>query len=207
MALLNLCLKKNCNYLLLKHSSKKGNTLKVKKCSLDGILLIEPTVFTDDRGFFLESYQKERYYKAGVTENFVQDNHSRSLKHVLRGLHFTKNKPQAQLLTVMRGKIFDVVVDIREGSPTYGQWFGTELNDEGPRQIYMAHGFAHGFCVLSEYADLHYKVSQCYEPSDEGGLLWNDTDICIDWPISNPIISKRDENHPCFKDFTWNAST
>ena len=175
--------------------------MKVTKCSLNGILLIEPSVYTDDRGFFLESYQEERYCGVGVTENFVQDNHSRSMKHILRGLHFTKNKPQAQLLTVMRGKIFDVVVDIRKDSQTFGQWFGTALSDEGPRQIYMPHGFAHGFCVLSEFADLHYKVSQRYEPGDEGGLLWNDPDICIDWPISNPIVSSRDRNHSYFKDF------
>ena len=174
--------------------------MKLTKCPLNGILLIEPSVFTDDRGFFLESYQQERYAEIGVKDNFVQDNHSRSMRHVLRGLHFTKNKPQAQLLTVMRGKIFDVVVDIRKDSQTFGQWFGTQLGDSGPRQIYMAHGFAHGFCVLSEYADLHYKVSQRYEPGDEGGLLWNDPDICIDWPISTPIISSRDENHAYFKD-------
>lgn len=174
--------------------------MKVTKCSLNGILLIEPAVFTDDRGFFLESYQEERYYGIGVTANFVQDNHSRSMKHVLRGLHFTKNKPQAQLLTVMRGKIFDVVVDIRKDSQTFGQWFGTELSDAGPRQIYMADGFAHGFCVLSDYADLHYKVSQRYDPSDDGGLRWNDPGIEIDWPVNTPVMSNRDRNHPLLKD-------
>ena len=157
-------------------------------------------MFTDDRGFFLESYQEERYYGIGVTANFVQDNHSRSMKHVLRGLHFTKNKPQAQLLTVMRGKIFDVVVDIRKDSQTFGQWFGTELSDAGPRQIYMADGFAHGFCVLSDYADLHYKVSQRYDPSDDGGLRWNDPGIEIDWPVNTPVMSNRDRNHPLLKD-------
>ncbi len=174
--------------------------MKATKCSFDGILLIEPAVYTDDRGFFLESFEKERYRELGITDEFVQDNHSRSARNVLRGLHFTRKKPQAQIVTVMRGKIFDVVVDIRKNSPTFGEWFGTELSDEGPRQIYMAHGFAHGFCVLSEYADLHYKVSQRYEPGDEGGLLWNDPDICIDWPISTPIVSSRDGNHAYFKD-------
>jgi dTDP-4-dehydrorhamnose 3,5-epimerase len=174
--------------------------LKVTKCSLNGILLIEPAVFKDDRGFFLENYQELNYKRIGVTENFVQDNHSRSKRNVLRGLHFTKNKPQAQLLTVIRGKIFDVVVDIRKDSETFGKWFGIELSDAGPRQIYMAHGFAHGFCVLSDYADLHYKVSQHYEPDDEGGLLWNDPDISIEWPINNPIVSSRDRRHSILKE-------
>lgn len=174
--------------------------MKVEKCILNGILVIEPDVFADERGFFLESYQQERYHEIGVADDFVQDNHSRSEKHVLRGLHFTTNKPQTQLLTVMRGKIFDVVVDIRKDSKTFGQWFGTELTDSGPRQIYMTHGFAHGFCVLSDYADLHYKVSQFYEPGDEGGLLWNDPDICINWPISTPKVSKRDKNHSYLKE-------
>lgn len=173
--------------------------MKVTSCSLNGVLIIEPDVFADGRGFFLECYQQEQYHKIGVTENFVQDNHSRSVKHVLRGLHFTTNKPQAQLLTVMRGKIFDVVVDIRKDSKTFGQWFGVELSDAGPRQIYMAHGFAHGFCVLSEYADLHYKVSQRYDPRDEGGLQWNDPDVGIEWPICEPIISERDRNHPSLR--------
>lgn len=170
--------------------------MKVETCSLEGILLIESKVYADERGFFLESYERERYLAAGIAEEFVQDNHSRSARNVLRGLHFTRSKPQAQLLTVMRGTIFDVVVDIRKGSPSFGRWFGTELSDKGPRQIYMPHGFAHGFCVLSEYADLHYKVSQRYDPEDEGGLLWNDRDVKIQWPIRQPIISQRDLLHP-----------
>ncbi|RLS97966.1 MAG: dTDP-4-dehydrorhamnose 3,5-epimerase [Planctomycetota bacterium] len=169
--------------------------MKVSKCPLEGILLIEPNMYADDRGFFLESFEQERYREMGITEEFVQDNHSRSRKNVLRGLHFTRNRPQAQIVTVMRGKIFDVVVDIRKDSPTFGKWFGTELSDEGPRQIYMAHGFAHGFCVLSDYADLHYKVSQRYDPSDEGGLIWNDGEVNIDWPIKAPFISVRDQKH------------
>ncbi len=169
--------------------------MKATKCSLEGILLIEPAVYADDRGFFLESFEKERYRKLGITDEFVQDNHSRSARNVLRGLHFTKKKPQAQILTVMRGKIFDVVVDIRKDSPTFGKWMGTELSDEGPRQIYMAHGFAHGFCVLSDYADLHYKVSQRYDPNDDGGLIWNDSQVQVDWPIKNPVISERDLQH------------
>jgi dTDP-4-dehydrorhamnose 3,5-epimerase len=170
--------------------------MKAKKCSLDGILLIEPSVYADDRGFFLESFESKRYRELGIKDEFIQDNHSRSVKNVLRGLHFTRKKPQAQILTVMRGKIFDVVVDIRKDSLTFGKWMGTELSDEGLRQIYMAHGFAHGFYVLSDYADLHYKVSQQYEPSDEGGLLWNDENLGIKWPVLNPTVSARDQAFP-----------
>jgi dTDP-4-dehydrorhamnose 3,5-epimerase len=169
--------------------------MKVSKCHLEGILLIEPNIYADDRGFLLESFEQERYRELGIAEDFVQDNHSRSRKNVLRGLHFTRNKPQSQIVTVMRGRIFDVVVDIRKDSSTFGKWFGTELGDQGPRQIYMAHGFAHGFCVLSDWADLHYKVSQRYDPSDEGGLIWNDGEVKIDWPIKDPVISERDARH------------
>lgn len=174
--------------------------MKVRKCPLEGILLIEPATFGDQRGLFRETYERERYMAMGITEEFVQDNHSRSAKNVLRGLHFTRRKPQSQLLTVIRGKIFDVVVDIRRDSPTFGKWFGTELTDEGLCQIYMPHGFAHGFCVLSDYADLHYKVSQRYDPHDEGGLRWDDTDVGIDWPVRVPVISDRDGKHPLFRE-------
>ena len=172
--------------------------MKISKCKLDGILLIEPKLYSDDRGFFLESFEQKKYQDLGMVEEFIQDNHSRSQKNVLRGLHFTKNKPQAQIVTVIRGKVFDVVVDIRKNSPTFGQWFGTELSSEGTRQIYMPHGFAHGFCVLSECADLHYKVSQPYDSADDGGLIWNDNQIKIDWPIADPIISKRDLSNASF---------
>ena len=169
--------------------------MKTSKCYLDGILLIEPDVYYDERGFFLESFQKQRYAEVGITEEFVQDNHSRSGKNVLRGLHFTRKKAQSQIVTVMRGKIFDVVVDIRKDSPTFGKWFGTELSDEGHRQIYMPHGFAHGFCVLSDWADLHYKVSQIYDPTDEDGIVWNDKKIKIDWPLKDPTVAARDACH------------
>jgi len=169
--------------------------MKVSKCHLDGVYLIEPLIYNDERGFFLEIFEQERYRELGIVEDFVQENHSRSNKNVLRGLHFTINRPQSQIVTVIRGRIFDVVVDIRKDSPTFGKWFGTELSDEGPRQIYMAHGFAHGFCVLSDYADLHYKVSQKYNLSNERGLIWNDVDIKIDWPIKDPVISERDSRH------------
>lgn len=174
--------------------------MKITKCQLDGVLLIDPSRYADERGFFLESYQRDRYHAAGITEEFVQDNHSRSAKNVLRGMHYTKNTPQAQILTVMRGKIFDVVVDVRRDSPTFGKWFGTVLSDEGSRQIYMPHGFAHGFCVLSEFADLHYKVSAEYDPKDEGGLHWNDPDVGIAWPVTNPTVSDRDQKHSMLRD-------
>lgn len=170
--------------------------MKIVAQPFPGVIVLEPDLFEDTRGFFLESFEQERYRVLGIAENFVQDNHSHSRKSVLRGLHFTKRKPQAQIVTVIRGKIFDVVVDVREGSSTFGKWFGIELCDKGPRQVYMAHGFAHGFCVLSDYADLHYKASQRYDPSDDGGLRWNDSDIGIEWPISTPVISERDKNLP-----------
>ena len=173
--------------------------MNITRTPLEGLLLIEPRCFQDERGFFLESYEQERYQAMGMMEDFVQDNHSRSARNVLRGLHFTRRNPQAQILTVMRGNIFDVVVDIRKDSPTFGKWFGVELSDEGIRQMYMPHGFAHGFCVLSEYADLHYKVSQRYDSNDEGGLCWNDPDVGVEWPVCTPVISDRDRNHPLLR--------
>jgi len=172
--------------------------MKVSTCKLDGIFLIEPRIFGDERGFFMESFQIERYKEIGIAENFVQDNYSHSKKNVLRGMHFTKTNPQSQLLTVMQGRIFDVVVDIRKESSTFGEWFGGELSDNGLRQIYMPHGFAHGFFVLSDWADLHYKVSQTYNEKDNFGFIWNDENINIDWPISHQIISEKDKSLPKF---------
>ena len=166
--------------------------MKVTATPLDGLLLIEPRCFQDDRGFFLETYQSARYRAAGIADQFVQDNQSRSAKGVLRGLHFQVKRPQAQIVTVMRGRVFDVAVDLRLASPTFGQWFGVELSDTGLRQLYMAPSFAHGFCVLSDWADLHYKVSRFYDPHDEGGLLWNDPDVDIQWPIEAPQVAPRD---------------
>jgi dTDP-4-dehydrorhamnose 3,5-epimerase len=175
--------------------------MRVIETELRGVLIIEPRCFRDERGFFLESFQSSRYREAGIVDEFMQDNHSRSVKNVLRGLHFTVRQPQAQVVTVMHGKIFDVVVDLRKSSPTFGRWFGAELSDEGPRrQIYMAPGFAHGFCVLSEIADLHYKVSRFYDHADEGGLLWNDPQIGIRWPVKTPIVSKRDSAYPVLRE-------
>jgi dTDP-4-dehydrorhamnose 3,5-epimerase len=166
------------------------------------MLVIEPRCFGDERGFFLEIYQDARYQHARVPELFVQDNQSRSAKGVLRGLHFQIRRPQAQLVTVMRGRVFDVGVDLRSASPTFGRWFGVELSEEGPRQVYMAPGFAHGFCVLSDWADLHYKVSRRYDPADEGGLRWNDPQVGIEWPIEAPRVAARDAAYPVLRDLT-----
>ena len=173
--------------------------MNVTKCNLDGILLIEPKIFVDQRGFFRETYELERYMSAGVADEFVQDNHSRSYKNVLRGMHYTKQNTQSQLLTVISGAIFDVVVDIRRDSESFGKWFGAELISGGICQIFMPPGFAHGFCVLSDYADLHYKVSQSYDPLNEAGLRWDDTEVGIQWPIKNPIMSSRDKLHPLLR--------
>jgi dTDP-4-dehydrorhamnose 3,5-epimerase len=171
--------------------------MKIIKTPLKGFLAIELNIFEDDRGFFLETYREEHYKKAGIVDNFLQDNHSRSIKSVLRGMHFQMKKPQAQIVTVMRGKIFDVVVDLRKDSKTFGQWHSIELSENSKvRQVYMAPGFAHGFLVLSDFADLHYKVSGVYDPTDEGGLLWDDPDTGIKWPGDNFIISQRDLNFP-----------
>lgn len=170
--------------------------MRVELTPLAGLLLIEPRCFRDDRGFFLESFQAERYRANGIEDSFLQDNHSRSAIGVLRGLHFQVKRPQAQIVTVIRGAIFDVAVDLRSNSATFGRWYGVELSDDGPRQVYMAPGFAHGFCVLSEFADLHYKVSELYDPDDEGGVVWNDSDIGIRWPIEAPVVSQRDSAYP-----------
>jgi dTDP-4-dehydrorhamnose 3,5-epimerase len=166
---------------------------------LEGLLLIEPRCFEDERGFFLETFQAARYREAGISERFVQDNQSRSRKGVLRGLHFQVSRPQAQLVTVMRGRVFDVCVDVRPASSTFGRWFGVELGDTGPRQLYMAPGFAHGFCVLSDWADLHYKVSRHYDSTDEGGLRWNDPDVGIAWPIEAVQLAPRDAAYPVLR--------
>ena len=169
--------------------------IKVKKTSLEGFLILEPETFKDDRGFFLETFQDKSYKKAGITDKFVQDNQSRSSKGVLRGMHFQVKRPQAQIVTVMRGCIFDVGVDLRQNSRTFGQWYGVELSDFGQRQVYMAPGIAHGFCVLSDLADLHYKVSRFYDPDDECGMIWNDSEVNIDWPSITPLIHQRDATY------------
>ena len=169
--------------------------IKAKKTPLEGFLILELETFKDNRGFFLETFQEKSYKEVGIKDKFIQDNQSRSSKGVLRGMHFQVKRPQAQIVTVMRGCIFDVGVDLRQNSSTFGQWYGVELSDVGQRQVYMAPGIAHGFCVLSDLADLHYKVSRFYDPDDECGMVWNDSEVSIDWPLMTPLIHQRDATY------------
>jgi dTDP-4-dehydrorhamnose 3,5-epimerase len=167
--------------------------VNVVKTKLHGCIIIEPKVFGDERGFFLETFQTERYAAlAGITLPFVQDNYSRSSKAVLRGLHYQKTKPQGKLVRVVRGEVYDVAVDIRQGSPSFGQWEGVILSEENKKQFWVPPGFAHGFLVLSDVADFEYKCTDYYDPSDECGVLWNDPDLDIPWPIAKPILSDKD---------------
>ncbi len=174
--------------------------MNVVETALPGVLIIEPKAFGDHRGFFLETFQVERYREAGITLPFVQDNHSRSQRGVLRGLHFQKTRPQGKLVSVSRGAVYDVAVDIDPASATYGQFVGVELNDDNHRQMWVPPGYAHGFCVLSEVADFQYKCTDFYFPADEGGLLWNDPDVGIPWPITEPQLSAKDANNPRLRD-------
>jgi dTDP-4-dehydrorhamnose 3,5-epimerase len=170
--------------------------MEVQTTALEGVLLLKPDVRRDERGFFLESYSARTLEAHGVTTVFVQDNHSRSVKNTLRGLHYQLSPGQVKLVRVLAGAIFDVAVDIRWGSPTYGQWFGQILSAENFLQLYIPVGFAHGFCVLSETADVAYKCSSYYSPQDERGLMWNDPAFGIDWPVTDPILSARDQQQP-----------
>ena len=163
---------------------------------LDGPILIEPTVFGDERGFFLESFREDALADLGVRARFVQDNHSRSRRGVLRGMHFTVGQGQAKLVRVARGRVLDVVVDIRGGSPTFGRWESFELDDEAGRLLFVPIGFAHGFVVLSDLADVLYKCSSYYEGSLERGFAWDDPDVAIAWPVDDPILSERDRVAP-----------
>lgn len=156
--------------------------IKVSKCQIDGLYIIEPVVHGDNRGYFMETYNKRDMEEWGLDMNFVQDNQSMSVKGVLRGLHFQKEFPQGKLVRTIRGSVFDVAVDLRRGSATFGQWFGAVLSEENKKQLYISQGFAHGFLVLSDKAELCYKVTDFYHPGDEGGIAWNDPDIGIKWP-------------------------
>lgn len=155
--------------------------IKVTKCDIDGLCVIEPTVFGDARGYFMETYNQNDFKEEGLDMVFVQDNQSCSTKGVLRGLHFQKQYPQGKLVRVVKGKVFDVAVDLRSSSATYGKWFGVELSEENKKQFYIPEGFAHGFIVLSDVAEFCYKCTDFYHPGDEGGLAWNDPQIGIDW--------------------------
>ena len=176
----------------------------VEKTPIDGLLVIKPQLFRDNRGYFLETWQKKRYMEAGINEEFVQDNHSVSCKNTLRGLHFQKQHPQGKLIFVSEGTVFDVAVDLRKGSITFGKWFGIELSAANQWQLWVPKCMAHGFVVLSEIAHFHYKCTDYYNPHDEGSIRWNDSDINIEWPIKNPILSQKDAKAPFFKDVYYN---
>jgi len=160
---------------------------------LAGVVVVEPKVFEDDRGFFMESYHRPKFAAAGIDAEFVQDNHSRSRRGVLRGLHYQLNHPQGKLIRVIQGEIYDVAVDLRRSSPTFGCWYGCALSAGNRRQMYVAPGFAHGFCVTSETAEVIYKCTDIYRPEDEQTLLWNDPELGITWPVEKPTISLKDE--------------
>lgn len=170
--------------------------MKIIPTSLKEVLIIEPGVFKDQRGFFMETWNQKRYEDSGIVQTFVQDNLSFSVKGTLRGLHFQIKYPQAKLVQAVSGEIYDVAVDIRPGSPTFGHWTGVYLSEENKRQLLIPQGFAHGFCVLSETAHFMYKCSDFYRPEDEGGISWSDPQIGIDWPVKNPIISEKDAKFP-----------
>ena len=172
----------------------------VKETPLPGLLVIEPRVFRDDRGFFWETHHASRYAEAGIADPFIQDNASRSTRGTLRGLHYQLERPQGKLVWVVRGEVFDVAVDIRKSSPTFGKWFGLRLSGEEPKQLYIPPGFAHGFCVLSDSADFVYKCTNLYAPDDERGIRWNDPDIGIEWPIAQPLFSDKDQRFQMLRD-------
>jgi len=170
--------------------------LKTVDTDIEGLIIVEPDVYPDKRGFFTETFQAQRYAEAGINCTFVQDNLSYSTKGTLRGLHFQVTRPQAKLVHVISGEIFDVAVDLRAGSPTYGQWAGVDLSGANHRQLFVPEGFAHGFYVTSDTAYFAYKCSDFYAPDDEGGVLWSDPDIGVRWPAGEPIVSARDLDLP-----------
>lgn len=170
--------------------------MKVRKTSLPGVLVLAPEVFRDERGFLVETFSTRRLSGSGIPEHFAQDNHSRSTRGVVRGLHYQLEKPQGKLVHAARGRIFDVAVDIRRGSPTFAKWFGIELSDETLESLWVPVGFAHGFCVLSDVADVIYKCTVPYEPADDRGIAWDDPLIGIEWPVKHTILSPKDASFP-----------
>jgi dTDP-4-dehydrorhamnose 3,5-epimerase len=175
-------------------------SLKFIETSLPGVLLVEIDIYGDSRGFFRETYQREKYAEGGIAREFVQDNHSHSQHGILRGLHYQLEHPQGKLIHVIKGEIFDVAVDIRSGSPTFGQWAGFRLSLENKRQAYIPEGFAHGFYVISEKADVVYKCTDYYVPGDDYGILWSDPGIGIEWPGETPLLSDKDSSNPVLSD-------
>ena len=177
--------------------------ISVETCEIDGLKVITPTVHGDARGYFMETYNFNDFKEAGIDTVFVQDNQSASKKGVLRGLHFQINHPQAKLVRVIKGEVFDVAVDLRKGSPTFGKWHGVLLSEENKKQFFVPKGFAHGFLVLSDYAEFCYKCSDFYTPGDEGGIMYNDPDVGVEWPIPEEmeiILSDRDKVWPSYKE-------
>jgi dTDP-4-dehydrorhamnose 3,5-epimerase len=164
--------------------------------SIPGVVVVEPRVFEDSRGFFMETYHRQKFAEAGITCEFVQDNHSRSRRGTLRGLHYQLQQPQAKLCRVIEGEVLDVVLDIRRGSPTFGHWTAVVLSADNKREIFVPRGFAHGFVVLSETAEFLYKCDDFYLPGDEKGILWNDPELGIEWGIEDPILSEKDRVNP-----------
>ena len=174
--------------------------MNIEETKLSGVLILKPKVFTDDRGYFFETWNSTRYEQAGIPGPFVQDNISFSKKGILRGLHFQHPQSQGKLIQVLSGEVVDVVVDIRIGSPTYGQWIGEVLSESNHRQMYVPPGFAHGYCVTSEAALFLYKCTDFYNPATEHGIIWNDPDIGIEWPTAQPVLSSKDAVYPRLKD-------
>ena len=175
--------------------------MEFKKTKIEGVLIIEPKVFGDNRGFFMETYNDNDFRANGLNYVFVQDNHSKSTKGVLRGLHFQKTHPQTKLVRVIRGEVFDVAVDLRKGSKTYGKWVGEVLSEDNKKMLLIPRGFAHGFVVLSDEAEFVYKCDDVYHPEDEGGIAYDDPEIGIDWPIKdNLLLSEKDKKHPTLKE-------
>jgi dTDP-4-dehydrorhamnose 3,5-epimerase len=177
---------------------------KFTETSIEGVYIIEPTIFGDDRGYFMETYHQGEFKEAGLDLNFVQDNQSKSTKGVIRGLHFQYTKPQGKLVRVIKGEVFDVAVDLRRNSSTYGKWEGVILSEENKKQFYVPEGFAHGFVVLSDIAEFTYKCTDFYDSEDEGGILWNDPNIGIVWPVDvdDAVLSEKDKNWKTLKETT-----
>ncbi len=174
--------------------------MEIIKTSIPEVIVFVPPVFTDSRGYFLETYQQQKYAAAGIPKPFVQDNQSYSTKNVLRGLHFQLRHPQGKLVRVIQGSVFDVAIDMRKNSPTFGKWHGEILSAENKRQMYVPENFAHGFCVLSDSAEFVYKCTDFYVPGDEVGLIWNDPQVGVEWPIEQPILSDKDAVLPSWAD-------
>ncbi|MBQ9453818.1 MAG: dTDP-4-dehydrorhamnose 3,5-epimerase [Desulfovibrio sp.] len=174
--------------------------MEVEKTPIEGVILVKPKVWGDTRGYFVETWQQERYASVGIDLPFVQDNHSKSRYGTLRGLHFQKTHPQGKLVSVSLGSVFDVAVDIRRGSPTFGKWYGVELTQDNQWQLWIAPGLAHGFAVTSEVAHFHYKCTAYYCPDDEGAIRWNDPHVGIAWPVREPVLSEKDKVAPLFEE-------